>query len=52
MKNEKNAPKKVNVAAVVEALKVQSKLRAGLITGGGGGGKFCLTCGQNSVLQS
>jgi hypothetical protein len=45
MKSEKTAPKKVNVTTVVDALKVQSKVRAGIVVGTGPGAG-CLLCGQ------
>jgi hypothetical protein len=49
MKNNKKEPKKVNVVAVVDALKVQSKVRAGILSVVGKGP--CPTCGINSGHQ-
>lgn len=49
MNTEKKAAKKVNVVKVVDALKVQTSVRAGLLTVGGPHGG-CPTCGINSGI--
>jgi hypothetical protein len=50
MNTEKKAAKKVNVAKVIDALKVQTSVRAGLLSVGNPGdpGVGCRTCGINS----
>jgi hypothetical protein len=56
MNTNKKAAKKVNVVKVVDALKVQTSVRAGLLSVGGPGGGLCPTCGINNghtgVVQS
>ncbi|HEY2510814.1 MAG TPA: hypothetical protein VGI39_08160 [Polyangiaceae bacterium] len=49
MKNDNKSEKKVNVEAAVNALKVQSNVRAGLFTPISSPGG-CRGCGINSIL--